>query len=269
MASYSFDSTARLYENFRPRERLVLVLEAMARGDEAEADRLRHACPRKTYTGPDAAFDDRFHMVLDIVTVVSIDLRSLTGQLRILHWAINTVQHFLTMHHIHTSMALLEGIRCGQGLSQAPYFSKKLWEVSDPEAAAKDGAGEAPGPATPAGHDQEPDLSMLGEDFVSRMEAVEKRSEHSTDLILRVLHRTGFEVAAELLSIWQAFGDFTRTRLSLEPLQVITACAHPGRPDLEDALKLYAGIKTDGESVEKYRQAICELWDRRFGSDPQ
>src|SRR5690348_6065451 len=123
MASHTLGQAARLYATFRPQERLVLVLEAMARGDEAEAERLRHACPRKTYTGPDTAFDDRLHMALDIAAIAAIDLRALTGQLRVLHWAIGTVEHFSTMHHINTDMALMEGVRCGQGLAQSPYFA--------------------------------------------------------------------------------------------------------------------------------------------------
>lgn len=262
MPSHSFDSAARLYDNFRPQERLVLVLEAMARGDETEADRLRHACPRKTYTGPDAAFEDRFHLALDIVAIVSIDLRSLVSQLRILHWAINTVQYFSAMHHINTSMALMEGIRCDQGLSQSPYFARMMKHMS------RHGATEEPAEdENSKGEELAADLSGMGDDFCDRMEAVEAQSERTTELIVNVLHRTGFEVAQELMSIWQAFGDFTRSRLSLEPMQLITAGAHPSRQDLEDALKIYASLKADEESVQKYRQAICEVWDKRFSAE--
>ncbi|MDB5354989.1 MAG: hypothetical protein JWN24_1442 [Phycisphaerales bacterium] len=34
-----------------------MLLEAMARGDDAETVRLRRSCLRKTYSGPDAAFE--------------------------------------------------------------------------------------------------------------------------------------------------------------------------------------------------------------------
>lgn len=268
MASHTLGQGARLYDGFRPQERRILVLEAMARGDEAEAERLRHACPRKTYTGPDAAFDDRLHLAFDIVAVVAVDLRALTSQLRVLHWAIDTVKHFLTMHHITTDMALMEGVRCGQGLSQSPYFALELspWadEASDADAARKERAE----PQKRVAEDQQPDLSVLGEGFIARMEAVEKRSQRSTELILKVLHRTGLDIGAELVSIWQALGDFSRSRLSLEPLQLITACAYPSKPDLEDALKVYAEIKPDPESVQKYCQALSDVWDRRFGTQP-
>ena len=43
--------------------------------------------------------------------------------------------------------------------------------------------------------------------------------------------------------------------------------AYPTKPDLEDALKSYANIKPDVESVQKYRQALCDVWDRRFGTE--
>lgn len=265
MASHSLGQAARLYDNFRPKERLVLVLEAMARGDEAEAERLRQACPRKTYTGPDAAFDDRLHMAFDIVAVVAADLRALTSQLRVLHWAIGAVKHFTTMHHINTDMALMEGVRCGQGLPQSPYFALELTPWADDDSNAEPKEPVSRGASTTK--DQQPDLSALGDDFVDRMEAVEKRSQRSTQLMLKALHRTGLDIGAELISIWQAFGDFSRSRLSIEPLQLITACAYPSKEDLEDALKVYAEIEPDAESVQKYRQAICEVWDRRFGSE--
>ena len=47
---------AGLYDRFTPRERLQLVLQAHARGDETERARLLRACPRRTYECADRTF---------------------------------------------------------------------------------------------------------------------------------------------------------------------------------------------------------------------
>src|SRR4051812_48957539 len=65
----------KLYEQFQPPERLTLLIEAMARDDDAEAQRLQRPCPRIAYTARDPQFEDRWDMAFDILAVVTIDLR--------------------------------------------------------------------------------------------------------------------------------------------------------------------------------------------------
>src|SRR5687767_9504048 len=50
---------SKRYEYLGPQERLTLILEALARGDSGEADRLSGSCPRKDYRMRDAAYGDR------------------------------------------------------------------------------------------------------------------------------------------------------------------------------------------------------------------
>lgn len=50
---------ARLYQHLTPEERFRLALEALARDDEEEMDRLGRTCPRKNYSLRDPAFTDR------------------------------------------------------------------------------------------------------------------------------------------------------------------------------------------------------------------
>lgn len=47
---------AKLYPKLAPGERFRLALEALARGDREEADRLAETCPRKIYSMPDTNF---------------------------------------------------------------------------------------------------------------------------------------------------------------------------------------------------------------------
>ena len=263
---HTLGSTAGLYDHFSPQERLVLLLEAMARGDEAEARRLRSSCPRKDYRGPDAAFDDRFHMAFDITAIVCGDLRSLAGQLHVLHWAIVNMQDCMTLHHINTEMAFMEGVRCGQGLSQSLYFSPELQEHSEPHGRAGESAMTAVNETIALeeqdeGYTQE-DLSILGEDFGQRVSAIEERSEKSTELILKVLGRTGLTLATELFSIWEAFGQFSRSRVGLPPERLLEACASPIRAEIEDALKVYSSCQSRCRSGDPVPAGVV----RRVGS---
>ena len=102
----------KMYDLFAPPERLALLLEAMARGDAAEAARLRGSCPRKTYTGPDGAFDERLCLAFDTLAVVCIDLRGMWGRLHVRHWAAASVRRFATLHHVNADFAFLDGARC-------------------------------------------------------------------------------------------------------------------------------------------------------------
>ncbi|MDB5328917.1 MAG: hypothetical protein JWP03_68 [Phycisphaerales bacterium] len=284
MAKNTIIGGGKLYETFAPKERLVLLLEAKARGDEGETMRLWRSCPRKTYSGPDAAFDDRRELALDSAAMVCAELSSLTAQLRLLHWAAANVRHFDTMHHIVADMAFLEGVRCAQGLSQTPFFARKLRKVPGGAAEGYADADEVDAEGEPdrgghagdgGGADIEgeaeadkayvhEDLSCLGGDLGRRMQAVEGRSEYATDLIGLVLSRTGHDLASELKAVWEAFGHFCTSRVGLSAEKVLDACGYPGREELTDWLKAYAHVEPNAKTVADYREGLCGVWDRRF-----
>src|SRR5919202_35014 len=53
------DKLGKFYDRFDPDERFRLVLEAAARGDEEDIERLRDTCPRETYSANEIAYSDR------------------------------------------------------------------------------------------------------------------------------------------------------------------------------------------------------------------
>jgi hypothetical protein len=252
MATHPIIGGGKLYETFAPKERLVLLLEAMARGDDAETMRLRRSCPRKTYTGPDAAFDDRFTLAHDTVAVVCGDLRALVAQLRVLHWAMENCEYFSALHHIDAEMAFFQGVRCGQGLPPSPDFS------GGPE-------GDTRGTPETQTDEGETCLAPLGDDLAARTAAVAQRSGRSTRLILRVMRRAGEELAAELLAIWEAFGHFCTGRLGVSPERALGACGYPAGEELAEVLKAYGHVQPNGTTAGEYRRLLLRIWDRQFG----
>ena len=256
-----------LYEQFKPEERLTLLLEALARGDEAEVDRLLRSCPRKDYRCPDAEFDDRRSMAMDIAMVACADLTALKSQLQVLHWAKTTIDHFAPLHHINTSLAFVDGTRCAQGLSQSPFFKRKLGlagEADEEEANDEDTEIESDeGAVDEEETDEEP--PPLKEDQCERMEAVEKRAEQTTRLVSRILDRAARDIATELKSMWEAFSQVSRTRFRLPPEKVLDAIGYPDTATIETSLERYKDLPVDEQSMARYRDGLCVVWDRRFG----
>src|SRR5688572_12160483 len=102
-------TTDKLYECFEPRERLTLILQALARRDEPEADRLSGSCPRKDYRMRDAAYGDRLDTAFDIMCIACIDLRTLCGKLDTLEWATGGARLMATHHRIAATFAFMDG----------------------------------------------------------------------------------------------------------------------------------------------------------------
>jgi len=75
---------ARYYDALTPQERLVLLLQARARGDEREEERLLRSCPRRHYSMREAAFTVRVMMLEGIVWALHWDLGRWLAQLRLL-----------------------------------------------------------------------------------------------------------------------------------------------------------------------------------------
>jgi hypothetical protein len=83
----------RLYDRFGRDERLRLLVAALARHDEREAQRLWEKCPRATVRGPAPAFTDAFEFLQRSVTAITVLLEPKLSKLELLEslrelWAV-------------------------------------------------------------------------------------------------------------------------------------------------------------------------------------
>ena len=76
------DTVARHYGAFSPAERFALTVEAMARGDEDEADRLEDACPRFNYHQEDWHYRERMRRAYVITLLAMVNLQKLLALVR-------------------------------------------------------------------------------------------------------------------------------------------------------------------------------------------
>lgn len=70
------------YEQLTAHERFVLMLEAMARRDDTECDRLADTCPQKIYRCDDAEFRDRMKRAYHITMTVALNMREGLARIR-------------------------------------------------------------------------------------------------------------------------------------------------------------------------------------------
>ena len=250
----------RLYEQFAAAERLTLLLEAMARDDAAEAQRLRRTCPRATYTSEDPEFEDRWTMAFDIMSVVCIDLRCLWGKLTVLRWVLGEVREMATAQNITAAFAFLDGERCGKGRKQMGFFARPMPQPDEVVDYSDDDEGEEEGELS----DEElARPTPMQFEQGSRMEAVQRRSEYFTTCCGVVILSAINDVAKDLVDVWAAFGHFCRTRIGVEPETMLRAWQFPF-DDFFETLRRYEKVKPDPAKVKEYAGYISKQWDRRF-----
>jgi len=65
-----------IYENLTPRQRLIASIEAMARGDDSEHEKLARTCPRKSYQQADYQYSGAMQNLLTAAIAVEHELTS-------------------------------------------------------------------------------------------------------------------------------------------------------------------------------------------------
>ena len=70
------------YETLTGPERFVLLIEAMARKDEVECDRLEDTCPHLLYRCEDTEFRDRVRRAYHIAVTVCLNMREGLARIR-------------------------------------------------------------------------------------------------------------------------------------------------------------------------------------------
>ncbi len=78
----AIDPKGRHYEALTAPERFALLVEAMARRDGREADRLDDTCPRRVYRIDDPEFRDRVRRAHVITLMVALNMRAGLSQFR-------------------------------------------------------------------------------------------------------------------------------------------------------------------------------------------
>jgi hypothetical protein len=236
------DRLGKLYDRFMPEERFRLTLEALARGDEKEADRLSESCPRRTYTMNELAYGDRMRAGLQITLVVCLDLAPHLAKLRMIEAFRVTGPHVRTVWKDGADSAYLDGHRAG---------SLHAWRAAGME-------GDPPGWGE-WGDVVEPfDPAIEGD-----LEAIGVRLEETTGFISGPLDRLEREVVAEVRTVWEAFASFCEDELGFGPETLLKAYFEPMLEQIERLKALISkpdAPDPDPERLTEYREAMSSAW---------
>ncbi len=169
------------YDLLDGRERFVAMLEAMARGDTAEEQRLEDSCPRGVYEQDDPAYRTRMHISF---TAAALCCASIQRDLDVLT-ALHMVKDVCGLFRDRAAEAAELAFFCG-------------WH------AARDAAG----------------MDVHAEDDEVAAELAELRKEGVWPLdaaVKAVRHGAGRRRAVTLLSAWEGLTRFSRECCGVEP----------------------------------------------------
>jgi hypothetical protein len=238
------DPIARQYPALTPPERFALTIEAMARGDEADADRLEQTCPKLNYHMEDQEFRDRMRRVYLITLMVCLNMRQGLGQIRAAVAFAKVSDAFAHGPTLAVQGAFLFG----------RVYAR--WEANGGE--CEDIPARA---ALQAELERCPDLK-------TQMEELKGVAELAMGQVADTLtYSIGVAYAADLLSQWEGFGRFCRQYLSVEPLTLLRALRLGEKDPAAEVLAVYADAKADEAKAEEWAANWRREWARRFGGN--
>jgi hypothetical protein len=239
----------KLYDRLTPEERFRLDLEAMARGDREESQRLTRTCPRRTYVMNDWGFAGRWGLVIEVTLRVNVRITQLLERLRMVD-AFGTLPPYSNrLMQCVAEDAYYDGHRAG---------SYNAWN-----AAGKTGRP----PAWPDAADEydEEDDPVIERDLKELDTKVGKYGE----LLPEILGRYERASAEEALTCWKGFAAFCTDVWRVEAEKVLRVILEDEAPRVEE-MKVRAerlGVEADPERVEELRAALAEGWGEMVAKD--
>jgi hypothetical protein len=240
------DRLGKLYDRFEPEERFRLTIEALARGDEEEAERLSESCPRRTYTMNDLAYVARMRAGLQITLAVCLDLAPRLAKLQMIEAFRVTQPYARTVWRNEADSAYFDGHRSG---------SHHAWKAA--------GMEDDPPGWKDWEEDEEPDEEACDPAIEDDLEIIGARVEETASFISKLLDRLECEFVGEVRTVWEAFAGFCEEELGFGPETLLKAYFEPMLELLETLKALIS--KPDApdpnpERLAEYREAMSSAW---------
>lgn len=233
----------RHYEILTSHERFALVLEAMARRDDAEADRLEDTCPRFLYRTEDQAFRDRMRRVYGIASRVCLNMRGGMAELRMARIFREQVDCFAGPVAHLARLVFLYGREYGKREAGA------IESIAMPDRAALDREVT-----------EDIDLRRLLDDIT------ELAGDALGAVASQVVVATAKVHASDLLSQWEGFGRFCRQSLGVEPLTLMAAFGLERNDPAAEVREKHPEAEEDPRVASEWAECWTRNWSRRFTS---
>ncbi len=236
----------KLYDKLTPEERFRLDLEAMARGDREESERLTRTCPRRTYVMNDWGFAGRWQLSAELTLRVYARIAQLLERL----WM---VEAFRTLSPYSN--------RLTQNIAEEVYFdghragSYKAWNAAGE-------TGRPPGWSEDDGEEEDPVIER-------DLRELEAKVTKYGDLLPEILDRFERAATEEAFTCWEGFAAFCTDVWRVEAEKVLRVILEDEAPRVEEmkgrAERL--GVEADPERVEELRVSLAEGWGAMVAKD--
>jgi hypothetical protein len=225
-----------VYDRLTPEERLQLVLEAAARRDETEVERLANTCQRYRYTfvRNDPAFADRLRASRQITLCVCLMLMEVSAKLMV----IRAYQECATL-------------LVGSLASEVDRGFLRGWE------AGCDHAWQCGGMAGPFPWRDNGDPAQRADEVTAALPGEDQYTDGEDDDELEAVAEV---LAGEIRVLWEAFSRFCRAEIGAEPETVLLAWVPPMQGWIEGALHAADGVRVDAELLLEYETALMDAW---------
>ena len=244
----SKNSLHRHYDRLTPEERFRLDVLAMARGDQAESERLVRSCPRFSYTMNDRKFAGRWQGATEITLRLYIPLGEQLAKLQM-------VDAFREI--IPYSQMLLGNIAFEAYFDGHESGSRHAWAY----------AGKSGGP--PAWPDDGPDGEIMEPEEDEKDPAMDRDTEELETIVDKyggflpeILDRAERAIVAQAFRIWSGYGAFCEQSAGVDAEKVAAVFLEPAMGLIAD-MKARAerlGVEADAERVEMVRETLGESW---------
>ena len=231
------DGLGKLYDRLTPEERFRLVMEAEIRGDESESRRLVDSAPRYTYTQADPAYTRRVKASHDVTWAICLDLLPRLARMQIVRTFSEALPLTYNVCENEAIGAYLDGHKVG---------SRRAWE-----AAGK--TGDPPGWGEEDEEEEDPEIEQALGQLASYIQRCSKR-------FIGLLKDLELETAAEARALWEAFSNFSREELGLEPKKLVKFWFEAALSEIEELEALTENVELDREKVEESEGYIRDGW---------
>ena len=221
----------KLYDQFTPDERFRLTVQALAREDRAEVDRLGRACPWNTH----GSYVERLEAGTYLTMAVLLELAPKLAKLRMIEAFRLLGQYLENLEENATVTTYLDGFEAG---------ARAAWGR-----AGRTGR-------MPRLHADDADLDAATE------RGAELRATYE-----RVVEMLATHMAADARAPWEAFERFCRDELELPPRTVIAAWVRPGLANLEEFAPALEAAEADTVAVDTLADLLRCAWRRRALGD--
>ncbi len=222
-----------VYDRLMPEERFHLVLEAAARRDETEVERLANTSPRYRYTSVrnDPAFSNRIRASRQLSFCVCLMLMEISAKLKL----IKTSREYISL----LSRSLITEFDRG---------FLRGWE------AGCDHAWQSAGMAGPFPWRDNSDPGQEADEVAGAF-TVENADGDDDEL-----EEASEALATEVQSLWEAFSRVCRVEMGSEPETVLLTWFPSVVDWIEGALNAADNICVDADIYEEYVRALTTAW---------